>query len=336
MKFFGEMPFDEKTFGELLAAGTVVKENPVREVLRAGNYFIKHDRRGVRAFKREYENAKFLEKSGIPVVRYAGYASDGREGYLVSEAVENGVDVETFAETSGADETFVREYVEFINFLRAKRLCHGDLHGGNILFVPETRRFLLVDVRSVRHGLFRFYRERAFRELVTDARGNLSREILWRMLREIGVENPRKVWIRQLRADFARTMHEWPKRRKQILSGYRRFTRLDGHFVLDRGAAPEEIATARRFPAKVTALFGHYFLALNHIPTERVIGYDFSCKELLLAQERIFEAAPPEAVADFRERLAVCGIETREEDWRRDKNGRVVLVDWSALTEKLW
>lgn len=336
MRFYGDIPFKEKEFCELLARGEVVKRNPVREVIRAGNYFIKHDKRGVRALKAEYENGLFLSKRNIPVVRYCGYIDDVDGGYLVSEAVQNAVPVASIAEAGGCDADFLRDFVAFVNLLREKRLCHDDLIAGNILFTPESRRFVLIDVRSVRHGLFSFYRERIFSDLVMELRTHLSRKIIFETLRAIGVSAPEKVWRRRILEEFRHTVKTWQKRRRQILSGYPRFTRPEGHFLFDRRADAGEIVSARRFPAKFSVFGAIYFLSLIHIPAERVVGYDLSCKDLLLPPERLFEAPDPEAVADYVDRLALCGIFTREEDWRKDETGRIVLVNFDPVAEKLW
>lgn len=336
MKFFGDLPFDEDGFVKLCCGAQLVKRNPVREVLRAGKFFIKHDLRKEKSFRQEYENAQFLMARGIPVVRHLGYAESDDGHYLVTETLENAVEVEDFSRRGKIDAAFCNAFCEFINFLRKKRLRHTDFHTGNILYVPENHSFSLVDVKDVKRGIFPFYSDRALQKPVMALRLYLPRETIYEMLGKVGVSHPARFFAGELRAEFRRVSKEWEKRKHQIMTGYPKFTRIDGHFILDRSADKSEIETARRYPVSTGEFLAYYFMQLIRIPTVRIVGFDLSCKELLLPPEREYAPADPARIADLRNRLLLCGIETREEDWRTDHAGHVVLTDWSIAARSLW
>jgi len=329
-------PFDEAQFSQMCRDAQVVKRNPVREVLKSGQFFIKHDRRRNKDFKAEFDNAKFVSSRGIPVVEHIGYASCDDGNYLVTRALENAVEVDQVSRDGKTDAAFCEKFVTFINLLREKRLKHKDLHGGNVLYVPQDHRFSLVDVKSVVRGIFPWYSDVDLQRLVTEVRLYLPRETIYQMLEKVGVGNGARFFERELRNDFKRVMHEWEKRHHQIMTGYRKFTRIDGHFILDRQAEKSEIDTARRFPARIEDFCTYYFLQLIRIPTARVIGYDLSCRELLWPQQREFAPAEKLRIDDLRDRLLVCGIETREEEWRCDHNGKTLLADLETVSRSLW
>ncbi len=336
MKFFGDLPFDENAFVKLCCGAQLVKRNPVREVLRAGNFFIKHDLRKNKSFRQEYLNAQFLAARGIPVVRHLGYIESEEGHYLVTEALENAVEVEDLSAQGKIDAPFCDALVDFINFLRQKKLRHTDFHAGNILYVPQTHAFALVDVKDVKRGLFPFYSDRVLQNLIMGIRLYLPRETIYEMLAKVGVRRPDRFFAEKIRADFHRVAKEWKKRRHQILTGYPKFTRVEGHFILDRRADKSEIETARRQPARSEEFLFYYFMQLLRIPTVRIIGFDLSCKELLLPQEREYAPADPARIADLRERLLLCGIESGEENYRTDHAGHAVLADWGNASRSLW
>jgi tRNA A-37 threonylcarbamoyl transferase component Bud32 len=164
-----------------LAAGELVKDNPVRTVARlpdpldaaAPGLFVKRHKfpdlgRRLKHLvlltqpQREWRACRALQAAGIStcdvlavaVLRRSGVP---REAFLVSREVPGAVSLSRMLEERQADEDLVRELVAELARLTAALadggFCHLDYHSGNLLVRPQApagQRLCVVDLHAVR------------------------------------------------------------------------------------------------------------------------------------------------------------------------------------------
>ncbi|MEI2999517.1 MAG: hypothetical protein V8T86_01230 [Victivallis sp.] len=106
-------------------------------------------------------------------------------------------------------------------------LFHPDFHLGNILYDKVKRSFVLVDALGVRRAGFldRQFRAYRMRRVAMELREILSRERMTAFLSACGIPNADAFYDRALDREADALWREWPKRRRQILAGYPKFTR---------------------------------------------------------------------------------------------------------------
>ncbi|MCQ2380399.1 MAG: hypothetical protein MJ025_05725 [Victivallaceae bacterium] len=311
--------FSAEDFDGIMAGAKLVKANPVRQVFCSGEYFIKIDRRRGKSFRGEYLNARFLEERGVPVVPHVAYGRCELGNILVTRAVGNSAAVSDYIGSNRIDYGFLRGYVDFLKLLRDRRIRHSDLHDGNILYVPAERRFLLVDVKDVhRHlGGHRISISELAR-MIVELREQLTDAELCELLAECGAKTPERVLSEKLSIAAKRLRNSWGKRRRQILSGYRKFTRIDGDRLLDPDVSDEEITSGRRIPGTVDDFLTYHYLRLARIPVRRVLGFDPVAGVIIVPKEGASHPVPGELLADFASRARIFGFDTVESDWCGD------------------
>lgn len=258
----------------LLEAGEEVKANPVRRVVRSGGYFLKCDRRGAARFRSEWKSAKLLESQGIPVVEYLACGESSRGGCLITRALPDSESVaeyywRTFVRGGADPEPFLALFAPFLKHILESGLFHPDFHLGNILYDKVKRSFVLVDALGVRRAGFldRQFRAYRMRRVAMELREILSRERMTAFLSACGIPNADAFYDRALDREADALWREWPKRRRQILAGYPKFTRkIDGvlHAVNPLRELGETVDCEIREgePAELEKLFlAHFFSA---------------------------------------------------------------------------
>ncbi len=333
----GSRRFDAAEFAALLARATCVKRSRVRAVYSVDDLFIKHDFRRRAKFKSEFNHARYLESCHIPVVRHLAYGRGSDGNYLVTQQLSpDAVECGLYWQNRIPEPEFLAALVELVNAMRRIKLRHRDLHPGNLLYVPSQKTLALVDVHAVKSPRwYHPYRERELVKIITDFRDNLTDETLLALLAQVGVAKPEKFLREREESELRQLRAEWGKRRRQILSGYPKFTRFDGDFLLDAHAPEAEIRQAVSAPGGERAFLAYYFLRLAHIPVGGVVGFAPRSGQLLVAPEK--GATPSEAAtADWRRRLKILGISAEVADFQIDSAGRIVYTNLIKAGEALW
>ena len=309
-----------------------VKQNPVREVWKTGEYFFKFDKRPRHDFKKEFRRACALARRGVPVVRHLACGRTDRGACLVTAALSGSVTVEEFIRGRVPDEKFLAAAVDFLKLLERKKVVHRDFHPGNVLYVEKDNAFFLVDVRDAfparRFNGFLFSRL-PFLRFLCDLSENLSDARVCELLRRMDVPDPQGFFFAEIRrkADFVR--REWPRRREQILSGYPKFTRKERDVLFVRDAGPAELGRAETLPADDDVFVMAFYLDLLRIPHRRVFCYDPRKKTIFV--EPAGEASPaPERVAELVRRARLAGVPAEPGDWGTDRGGLVKLSTWKG------
>ena len=333
----GIVSFSDEEFAKLVSDAICVKRSPVREVLHSGRYFIKHDLRRRVDFKKEFDNARYLEQLGVPVVKHLAYGESEDGAYLVTEALEGAVELGDFCSAGVPEKSFMLNLVSFIRNMARVKLRHRDLHPGNVLYVPSDGSFALVDVREVKRNTFWHpFRKREFFELLTGVRDNLPESEILHYLELAGCSDPEKFLVAEEKRKLAALKLRWLRRREQILTGYPKFTRIEGGMLINRDAGIDDLSGAITESASEAEFLAYYYLRLSHIPTVKVLGYDRNEAKLLLPESSGYSPATPEAVAGFLPRLSRIGITSSAEDFRLAPDGRVVFVNLKLAAKLLW
>lgn len=319
----------------LLENGEEVKANAVRRVVRSGDYFLKFDRRGAAKLRGEWKSAKLLVQYGIPVVEHLACGDSPEGGCLITRALPDSESVaeyywRTFVRGGEDPEPFLARFAPFLRDFLTSGLFHPDFHIGNILCDKNSRRFVLVDARGIRKARLLDRRFRAYRmnRIAMELREILSRERMIRLIEECGIADAEAFYTRSLDREAEALWLEWPKRRRQILAGYPKFTRkIDGvlHTVnpLHEIAETIDCDVLKGPPGELENMFlAHFFLQLALIPHRRAMGFDSENGVLYL------EPPPPGAVPgrarDQRERLAAFDLSSELTDWLKPGSGGTV------------
>lgn len=329
----------------LLEAAEPVKANPVRKVFRTGEFYLKLDLRPGNRLSREWRSAALLAARHIPMVEHLALGRSSCGELLITRALPDAIQAGTYfcrncLRDGAPAEEFAESLAEFARQIIGSGLFHPDFHCGNVLYLPERNKFALVDVYGVRKSTFfdRFRRYRMERILL-ELREALDRATLLRLLAVEGVAAPENFYRKALKREARHLFHEWPKRRRQILAGYPKFTRAEGHLLRVVDPAGEEIedVAGEPFPGDADTLeqllLAHFFLQLARIPHRRVLSLDRE-RKLLFRQELPPAPAPavPVPAGEWPERLAAYGLQFRPEEWGFDRFGRPELRNFQQVT----
>lgn len=269
---------------ERFSRAAVVKSNPVREVRTDGEFYYKLDRRHGRTFAREFRAAKLLEERHVPVVGHLWHGVIPGGAVLVTRSLAAAPSVREYIARRVPDAEFRRCFAEFIRDFLASKLGHIDLHIGNILYSTEEGRFVLVDVSGVRR--FRMKRlPYVIVRAVLELRKHLSRNEVCEMLNIVGVPDAERFFDRSLEREAAALKREWEKRRRQILSGYPKFTRIEGAKLVAVSATPEELENLAWRSGGEADFVSAFYWELAEIPHERVVAFDREKREVGVAPQ---------------------------------------------------
>lgn len=296
----------------LFENGTVVKANPVRKVVRNGDFFIKYDQKFFNGLRKEFKNAEKLERAGIPVVKHLAVSRH----HLITLAEKNAVELKHYLLKNVPSDEMLAGFGDFLRQLRQKRLYHTDLHSGNILYIPEENRFVLVDVKSADCG-FRLspMPKSWYIHIIMEMRRYLPKTKLLELISRSGLDSEQKFFEADLAAEFEEMADDWQRREKQIISGYGKFVKVSDNITYSADA-PENISGGECIcvPDPMAYMLVHHYLELNHIPHRPVWAITGNSVTLGTLPEN--SAAPePDLVEEYRKRLEICGIDSTDADW---------------------
>ena len=183
---------------KLLEHAPLIKKNPIRNVFYTGEYYIKQDKRGGWHLRREWKSAELVEKRHVPIVEYMAVGVCSQGEMIITRALKKSVSVKEWLAgkiCSGAirDEILpvAERYARFVRMVMEAKIFHPDFHAGNVLFVPETGDFALVDVSEIRRAFF-FDKIQAWRMhgSVMAFQRLLDREDMLHLLEMAGAKEP--------------------------------------------------------------------------------------------------------------------------------------------------
>lgn len=328
----------------LLETAELIKANPVRKVFRSGEFYLKLDLRTGNRLLREWRSAELLAARHIPMVEHLALGRSATGELLITRALPDAVQAGTyFFRTCLRDgapaEEFAESLAEFARQIIGSGLFHPDFHCGNVLYLPERKKFALVDVYGVRKStLFDRFRHYRMERILMELREALDRKTLLRLFTEEGIAAPEEFYRKALRREAHRLFHEWPKRRRQILAGYPKFTRADGALLRVVDPAGEFAAGTPHETVSGTAealerqLLAHFFLQLACIPHRNVLALDRERGQLHLEASPALSGTAPVPAGDWPERLAAYHLKFHPEEWGFDRFGRPELQNFQQVT----
>ena len=315
----------------LINDGVCVKKNPVRKVIKNGIFFIKYDKRFFNGLLTEFIKARKLEKAEIPVVKHLAVSRH----YLVTLAEKNAVELKTYLLENVPSGEMVAGFGDFLRLLRKKRLYHTDLHSGNILYIPEENRFVLVDVRSADCG-FRISAmpDSWYIHIIMEMRRYLPKAKLLELYSLSGLDSQQKFFETDLEAEFEDIADDWQRREKQIISGYGKFVKVsDG--ITYSADAPENISGGEIIcvPDPMEYMLLHHYLELNHIPHRPVWAITGNSVTLGPLPEK-YAAPETDLAEEYRKRLEICGIDSDYADWITS-DGKISFINLASAAAQI-
>ena len=290
-------------------AATPVKSNPVREVRTDGEFFYKLDRRGGYALKCEFAAARLLAERGVPAVEHLRLDKTSAGWRLVTRALPDAVTVREYAAKHIPDVKFRTDFAVFVRDFLRTGLDHRDMHIGNILYQESERRFVLVDLRSVKP--WRWWWRRLPYDICRaplELRRELKRHEICAMLKIIGIKEAEAFFDRALATEAAALRRMWKKRRKQLFSAYPKFSRLEDGVLVLAEVAGEELKRLEWTPGTPDDFAESFYEDLAELPHRRVLAFDAAKKLIGL------DAAPPPSrlpESELEERRRVFGVPLR-------------------------
>ncbi len=317
-----------KEIDKLFDQAQTVKVNNVREVRRAGDLFLKLDRRKNHSFKKEFNTIQMLKKAGIPVTEPVCFAASARGNYLITKAFD-GISTEEYLKVNLPDENFLHQVADLLKTILDNGFIHKDFHLGNLLYSPAEKRFALVDTDAICRPISlirKFIPQKVKFHLLTEFRGVLNKAALLRLFNKFDIDDPEKFYREIFIRDAEHIRKEWHRRREQILNGYPKFINcLDGE-LFDRDAKEEEFPAAIRQERGLPYFLAHFYLHLIRIPHRRVLRYSPSDSSISIAPAGS-RPAPEDAVNEMIERLSFYGISTAPEQWKAGRGDLPELHD---------
>jgi hypothetical protein len=305
---------------QLLADAETVKTNAVRKVFRNGGYYIKLDRRAGRSFSGEFAGAMLCAKYGIPVVEHLAWGNTSEGAILVTRAAGNFVESSLFFKERRSWK-HCKALAVFLAKLLAAPLYHPDLHLGNVLIHPETAECRLVDVHGVRKkSLFdRFFRMGLMKRCIMELRNICSDSEMTELITACGISNAENFFCRSLGREHLFLEVLQPKRRRQIMEGYFKYTRWEGNGALvDVDCSAEELQNCESVicqDAKELFLF-HFFLTQARIPHRRILKFEPDRETVWMEKELPEKFRSAASGKELCQRLKYNLITSSEEDFR--------------------
>ena len=303
----------------LLAGAEEVKSNTVRQVFRSGAYYIKLDRRKGKSFRGEFNAAKLCTAEKIPVVEHLAYGRSSEGSWLVTRAAENCVEAAALFKERQSSELY-SAVAAFLKEIFSSRVYHPDLHLGNVLLDPDSGRSLLVDLHGVRkRNFFDHFRVYMMHRCIMEFRNTLSDDEMLSLIEKCGIKRPEWFFRKALAREAVFLQNVTPRRRRQILNGYFKYTRIEGDGKLVDVDA-EESALNSSVPietpdAEELFLF-HFFLTQAKIPHRRILACEPGKNIIFMESELPEKYRSAAGNGELCRRLKYNSITSCEEDFK--------------------
>ncbi|MBE6366476.1 MAG: hypothetical protein E7052_01025 [Lentisphaerae bacterium] len=353
-----------------LAAGAApeelvcVKATETRAVYRFENYFIKVSgsyrlREQLNpAAKREYQAYCQLQKNSISAVKHLGWGRCGHYTALVTEVwSDDAVDALNYwyslvykVQDTG---DFLEQLSLFLQKIVNSPLKHGDFHLGNILYSPGRKDFTLVDLHNVAVGSEPTLQQKAvmlriLAELRSSVKPQKMLDMFWQIA-GIDADMAAAEIRKKLLKDTERNLHDWPRRVKQFLNGYSKFSdfveynnavllvqrnKLRKNLFDPSAAARGEYRTLRlEFSAALEQMLFSFYLSMLQVPHIPVAALAPN-GTLYYPKMPEFCCVPEdrEWVNNYNEYLLCMGLHLEDyQQWRHCSNSQLMLADFSSM-----
>lgn len=288
----------------LFAQPECVKSNPVRQVLHVPGLYLKLDKRPGHSFEGEFRAAQFVSSCGIPAVPHLACGIHEGSAALITQEAADTCDLIALS-GSPAEPALLENFARFTGLILRSPIFHPDFHLGNILCRKKTQEFLLIDLHGIRRRtLFdRLFAMHRMYRIILEWREGLSDARLTELLTIAGVPHASTFLPLQLKREAAHLKHEFPRRARQILSGYAKFTRISGSGLLCSEVAVPGAETG--CPESEKLLLLHFFLKLARIPHTGIDGVTPGGKAFYQGAESPFRLSPEE----LKKRLSYYHLE---------------------------
>ena len=302
----------------LLAGGENVKSNTVRQVFRSGDYYIKLDRRANKSFCGEFNSARLCAAENIPAVEHLAWGRSAEGSWLVTRAADGFVESASLFKYRQNFEVYERA-AEFLKKIFDSKIYHPDLHMGNVLTDTAGKCFCLVDLHGVRkRNFFDRFRIYMMHRAVMEFRNTLSDSEMLHLIDLCGIRNPESFFRKALAREAGFLRNVTPKRRRQILNGYFKYTRIesDGRIV-DIEAEEKELARCEMIvsPDAGELFLFHFFLTQAKIPHRRILAFDPAGGSCLIEEELPEKYRSRSGGAELSCRLEYNGVSSSESDF---------------------
>ncbi len=303
----------------LLAGAEEVKSNTVRQVFRSGAYYIKLDRRKGKSFSGEFNAAKLCTAEKIPVVEHLAYGRSSEGSWLVTRAAENCVEAAALFKERQSPELY-SAVAAFLKKIFASGVYHPDLHLGNVLLDPDSCRVLLVDLHGVRKKNFLdCFKVYMMRRCIMEFRNTLADGEMFDLIEKCGIKRPEWFFRKALAREAVFLRNVTPKRRRQILNGYFKYTRIagDGKLV-DIDAEESALLNSEviETPDAEELFLFHFFLTQAKIPHRRILAFDPGKNTILMESELPEKYRSAAGASELCRRLKYNGVVSSEEDFK--------------------
>ena len=330
----------------LLENAEIIKRNPVRKVFRSGEFYLKIDSRPGHRLHREFYSALRAGASGIPVVDHLACGRIPAGEVLVTRALPDAASVEErLTQLEAADEKkreeFLNEFADFVRKVLSSGMFHPDFHIGNVLHSTSSG-FALVDLHGVRKAgwMDRMFRSYRMQRIILETRQLCSRRRMIELVGRSGIADPETFYRKGLHREALALWREWPKRKRQILSGYPKFCIRNGTrliSVIPGTGQTADVSQCEVISAPLERLeklfLAHFFLQLARIAHRQVAAFDPECGKLWIAP--VSPLAMTGAPADFQEQLEALDIQTEPSDWIEDRRSIQIFTNLDRIAKHI-
>jgi hypothetical protein len=299
----------------LLADAETVKTNAVRKVFRNDGIFLKLDRRARSSFKGEFNAARLCASRGIGTVEHLAWGRSSEGAWLVTRAAEGFTEAASLFQSRQKSELYEKLAV-FLRGLLTSDVYHPDLHLGNVLIDPENGLCRLVDLHGVRRknffDIFKFY---MMQRCIMELRNTCSDAEMIRLAESCGIRNPEGFFRKALIREAVLLEALLPKRRRQILNGYFKYTRCEScGCLVDVNVEEESLKDSEvlSVPDGEEIFLFHFFLTQAKIPHRRVCAFDPVSKQIRIEKELPGKYRSHAAAGELVRRLACHRIQCCE------------------------
>ena len=314
----------------------LIKQNPVRQVFQGNDFFYKRTFKDDNTLFLEFQRTLDMNKVGIPCVKCAalGYTQEGV--FLVTQAQKDTVQLDKYLEKNSLDEKMLASFKNFILNLLAHKISHDDFHLGNILYNPIENNFYLVDVLKCKTSKvslwYNWFAKKKIVRIFCLLRDKLQLFTIEKCLLACKIATPKIFYNSQIKGEVKRIFKEWPKRKKQVLSGYEKFTKKDGDELILSIAKMDDFQDAKIVSGNASYLVADIFLSLMRIPHIRVLKVNLATNKVWLANFTGFDLNDVEAMVEYQNRLEdILPIKTSQEDWSSSDIYPVVFTGYEKI-----
>lgn len=290
----------------LMSGVSPLKENGVRCVYHVPGFFIKREHRRGRRLMREWESGRLLASLHVPCIEYLAHGSSAEGELLISREMAGAEQLDLYLERlsplSPDTQELYRKIASFAGHLVDLCLWHPDFHAGNLLYSPASGELALVDVYGVRRRHFwDCFRGRKMVDVLACVPLSLPKDFHLELHRLAGAASPERSFSEWIKRRHRWLRHDWPKRKAQILTGYRKFTSVGGPWLLRRGLQWEQMLQSEHYDVTGSAqeleqqFLTGFCLELAGIPCRKVLGWNREENRLCLEPATPTEDEPLEA-----------------------------------------